>query len=314
MISERFDAIQERPVYLPAWRRCGRAEPSVIPLLAFLAALIGFTLGICPVATKAFPGRANAGALSDSDGSPAAPSITRPPMNRAVNAGQLTTFVVVATGSAPLTYQWLKNGEPIAGATSPTYIIAAAAASDSGAKFSVTVSGPAGSVTSGGATLTVNDASRPRSPVVNPSSETPPPRTSRFLSNAYIGVHMGSINYAFSNAQLQPGFQAQTVRVPHAAVRFVLLGHEFNKYFSGQVTEMIPLHGVTYENVNGNQTNYPLWMNNIAGFTAKARLPLSTKWSLYGESGLGVVTRNGFTVNGTTALNKANYATFLYGG
>jgi hypothetical protein len=141
-----------------------------------------------------------------------------------------------------------------------------------------------------------------------------PVRLSRFLTNTYIGVQLGSIEYTFSNAQLQPGFQAQSVQVPHFATRFVLIGHEFNKYISGQVSELVPGHPVTYQNVNGDQASHQLWMNNLAGFTVKGRLPLTKRWSLFGEGGLGVVTRNGFTVNQATVLRSSNYATFLYGG
>jgi len=39
-----------------------------------------------------------------------APSITAQPTNQTVTAGQTATFTVVATGAAPLTYQWQKNG------------------------------------------------------------------------------------------------------------------------------------------------------------------------------------------------------------
>ena len=46
------------------------------------------------------------------------PSITTQPANQTVNVGQTATFTVVATGAAPLSYQWQKNQVNIAGATS----------------------------------------------------------------------------------------------------------------------------------------------------------------------------------------------------
>ena len=46
-----------------------------------------------------------------------APSITTQPANRAVSVGQVAAFSVTATGTAPLTYQWKKNGAAISGAT-----------------------------------------------------------------------------------------------------------------------------------------------------------------------------------------------------
>ena len=48
--------------------------------------------------------------------SPIAPSISSQPSSQTVTAGQTATFSVTATGTAPLSYQWSKNGATIAGA------------------------------------------------------------------------------------------------------------------------------------------------------------------------------------------------------
>jgi Ig-like domain-containing protein len=87
---------------------------------------------------------------------PAAPTITTPPANQTVTAGQTATFSVVATGTAPLTYQWQKNGSDITSATSPSYTTPVNTTADSGELFRVVVSNAAGNVTSSSATLTVN--------------------------------------------------------------------------------------------------------------------------------------------------------------
>jgi len=49
-----------------------------------------------------------------------------------VNTGQQMAFSATAEGTPPLTWQWLKNGVAIAGATNATYTIASAATTDSG--------------------------------------------------------------------------------------------------------------------------------------------------------------------------------------
>jgi hypothetical protein len=85
-----------------------------------------------------------------------APSITTQPVSQTVTAGQAATFSVVATGTPPLSYQWMKNGTSIAGATSSTYKTPVTTTSDAGSQFTVTVSNSAGSVTSNAAILTVN--------------------------------------------------------------------------------------------------------------------------------------------------------------
>ena len=97
-----------------------------------------------------------------------APTITTQPVNQTVTAGQTATFSVVAGGTAPLSYQWQKNGVNIAGATASSYTTPATATTDSGATFDAVVSNTAGSVTSNAATLTVNAA------VVAPTITTPP--------------------------------------------------------------------------------------------------------------------------------------------
>jgi hypothetical protein len=85
-----------------------------------------------------------------------APTITTQPANQTVTVGQTATFSVTATGTAPLTYQWQKNGGNISGATAAGYTTPATVAGDSGAKFDVVVSNTVGNQTSTMATLTVN--------------------------------------------------------------------------------------------------------------------------------------------------------------
>jgi phosphoesterase family protein/Ig-like domain-containing protein/immunoglobulin I-set domain protein len=101
-----------------------------------------------------------------------APAITTQPANQTVTAGQTATFTVVAAGTAPLSYQWQKNGVNIAGAASASYTTAATTTSDSGAKFDVVVSNSAGTVTSATATLTVNAAATAPAITTQPANQT----------------------------------------------------------------------------------------------------------------------------------------------
>ncbi|MDD3748653.1 MAG: immunoglobulin domain-containing protein [Candidatus Bipolaricaulis anaerobius] len=87
----------------------------------------------------------------------AAPTITSEPTAQTVCAGQPVEFTVAATGTPPLTYQWLKDGGEIGGATAATYTISAAASTDAGA-YSATVANSCGTVTSRAAALTVGTA------------------------------------------------------------------------------------------------------------------------------------------------------------
>lgn len=94
------------------------------------------------------------------DPSPAAVTITMQPASQSVPLEQAAIFNVTASGTAPLSYQWSENGSMIAGATKASYTTPDVVASDTGLKFTVTVSNSVNSVTSNTATLTVG----PRSP------------------------------------------------------------------------------------------------------------------------------------------------------
>src|SRR5260221_675135 len=101
-----------------------------------------------------------------------APTITMQPVSQAVTAGQTASFTVVATGTAPLNYQWQKSGVNIAGATAASYTTPATTTSDNGASFAVVVSNTAGAVTSAAATLTVNAAAVAPTITAQPVSQT----------------------------------------------------------------------------------------------------------------------------------------------
>jgi len=83
------------------------------------------------------------------------PSITAQPASQSIALGHTATFKVVATGSAPLSYQWMKRGANIAGATSASYTTSAATSADNGSTFQVKIRNSAGQVTSTAATLRV---------------------------------------------------------------------------------------------------------------------------------------------------------------
>jgi len=84
------------------------------------------------------------------------PTITTQPANRTVAVGQTAKFRVRASGTAPLSCQWRKNGLNITGATRPSYTTPPTTPADNGSLFSVVVSNINGSVTSNNATLTVH--------------------------------------------------------------------------------------------------------------------------------------------------------------
>ncbi|HEU4781343.1 MAG TPA: PKD domain-containing protein [Steroidobacteraceae bacterium] len=87
---------------------------------------------------------------------PAVPVISTQPQNVTVAVGETATFSVLASGVAPLSYRWQRDGVDIVpAATLANYTMPAVADADDGAVFRVIVTNPAGSTTSQSAILTV---------------------------------------------------------------------------------------------------------------------------------------------------------------
>ncbi len=84
------------------------------------------------------------------------PNILTNPVSVTVTSGVTATFTVVATGVPDPSYQWLKDGTNLLGATSATLAVTNAQDGDAGAYF-VIVSNGAGSVNSTTGTLTIVD-------------------------------------------------------------------------------------------------------------------------------------------------------------
>jgi hypothetical protein len=83
------------------------------------------------------------------------PVILSQPVDQTVAVGDSATFITRgARGSAPLSYQWNKNGAPIAGQTTLTLTLTNVTTADVG-NYTVTASNPAGSATSNPARLVV---------------------------------------------------------------------------------------------------------------------------------------------------------------
>lgn len=90
-----------------------------------------------------------------------APTITAQPTAKTISVGEMVTFTVTAAGTAPIAYQWQKNGVAISNATAASYTTPAESLGDNGAVFVVVVSNAAGSTKSAAATLTVTSAPIP---------------------------------------------------------------------------------------------------------------------------------------------------------
>ncbi|MFN7138542.1 MAG: immunoglobulin domain-containing protein, partial [Limisphaerales bacterium] len=93
--------------------------------------------------------------LSVVAGSTTPPEIVTQPLSQMIDAGESVTFSVIASGTEPLSYQWRKNGQVIADATTSSHTIAQVETGDAGS-YTVVISNAAGQTTSAVAVLTVN--------------------------------------------------------------------------------------------------------------------------------------------------------------
>jgi opacity protein-like surface antigen len=160
-------------------------------------------------------------------------------------------------------------------------------------------------------------AAQAQSPDPIQASAPPAPADTRtqypaFLANSYFSVSVGYIGYAFSERQLEPGFRAGSIAVPHVAARVAIFGHEFGPYLSAQLTYMRPVRYVSYRDINGDAGAHHVW-THFGGVTLKARVPIAGRTSLYGEGGLGITSRHGFAQDGQPVVRDAHDASFLIG-
>jgi len=136
----------------------------------------------------------------------------------------------------------------------------------------------------------------------------------RWLQNAFFSINAGGIDQPFSQAQLQPGFEATSISVPRLTVRVLILGREINKTLSIQGSYMRPVSYVTYQGVTDTDAASHHVRVNFGGVTLTARRPIAGRVSAYGEGGLGFTSRTGFAIGNQMVVEDAHYASVLVGG
>jgi cytochrome c551/c552 len=235
-----------------------------------------------------------------------APAIVSQPEGQSVVAPASAHFSVEASGSAPLAYQWRRNGEPIVGATGPAYATPATAVADTGARYSVRVSNSAGVATSQDAILTVSAADVAPSISIQPQDVTVNPGQSAAFSVvargtgplAYQwrrnGLPIAGANgprYATAPAVLADNGALFSVEVSNAAAT-VTSGNAVLTVVAGAVAPAITMHPANATAIVGSAASFTV--------AASGTAPLAYQWR-----------RNGTDIAGATAASYTTPATAL---
>jgi hypothetical protein len=236
------------------------------------------------------------------------PSITTQPQSQTVNQGANVTFNVVATGTAPLSYQWQFNGANISGATSASYTKNNVQASDAG-NYSVVVTNVAGTVTSSNAVLTVNV---PPSITTQPQGQTVNVGANVTFSVTASGTAPLSYQWRFNGTNISgataTNYTKTNVQLSDAGNYSVVVTN-----VAGSVTSSNAVLTVNNTNTPPSITTQPQsqTVNQGANVTfsvvATGTPPLSYQWQFNGTNISGA-TSTSYTKNNVQSSDSGNYS------
>jgi hypothetical protein len=245
---------------------------------------------------------------------PTMATITAQPSSLQVTAGQTAAFSVVATGTAPLTYQWQKNGVSISGASSASYTTLPTTITDNGTTFQVVVSNPAGSVTSGAATLTVNPAVVAPSITTEPASESVLVGQTATLSVVAGGTAPLSYQWQKNGANISGATSATyttpaTASADNGSTFKVVVSNSAGSVTSSAATLTVSA-AVVAPTIATQPTNQTVTAGQTATFTvlAAGTSPLSYQWQKNGANISGAASSSYTTPATTTANNGSTFA------
>ncbi|MFN8818369.1 MAG: immunoglobulin domain-containing protein [bacterium] len=241
-------------------------------------------------------------------------AITVQPVSLTRCAGAAATLSVTATGTAPLTYQWRKNGVNIPGATAATRTIASPVAADAGTYDCVITNG-CGSVTSNPVTLAVNT---PVTITTQPVSLTRCSGTAASFSVANTGS--GTITYQWRrNGTNIPGATASTytinsVTAANAGVYTVVVTGICGPVTSAAATLTI---GTPTTAIVASPADTEVCIGSVAVLTVTATgpSPLTYRWRLNGVTlNDGPAPVGGVISGASTSQLRLTVGSFLYSG
>jgi photosystem II stability/assembly factor-like uncharacterized protein len=193
------------------------------------------------------------------NGIPVPPTITAQPQSLVVNKGSNATFTVSATGTAPLSYQWLFNGTNIAGATNLTFTRTNVQSTNIGNYF-VVITNIAGSATSSVALLALSfldDFDGYVAPVVI----TNPATTNGY--NIFFGAASGGYDFkaVFGFDYSMVVFPTNIPPAPHSSGTTKGLYLTVNKSDATAAAAAINLYPIGQSYAGNLALKFDLWLN-----------------------------------------------------
>jgi hypothetical protein len=228
--------------------------------------------------------------VSGNGGSGVAPTVTIPPADVLTVLGQSASFTVVASGTAPLKYQWYFNGNKISSATKATYTIAKTTLANAG-NYTVFVSNSAGNVTSSAATLTVNTL-----PVIT---------TSPASLTVTAGANTTAIFKVVTTGNPAPAIQWQSAPAKSTVFSNLSNGGDFSNVTTANLTVSTPDGSLSGTQFRAVATN--LIGNTTSTATSKiATLTVDTPAAIANLT----LTANGNTTAGNVTVSAGQSVTF----
>ncbi|MDB6093094.1 MAG: hypothetical protein JWM32_656 [Verrucomicrobia bacterium] len=247
--------------------------------------------------------------------SAAPPSVVTQPVSISVLTGASATFSVVASGTAPLTYQWSKAGGAISGATGSSLVLSNVQASDAG-NYTVTISNAGGSVTSAPATLAVTAS------VIAPTISTQPHAVTVIAgSSASFSVLAGgtspftyqwSRNSAPINGATSATFAIASAQPADAGNYAVTVSNSAGSAISANALLTVTSVAVAIASQPQNSTAA---MGGTVSFSviASGTPPFSYQWYKDGMPIAGAISAN-LTLSAVTAADAGIYHAVVTGG
>jgi Immunoglobulin domain/Immunoglobulin I-set domain len=244
-----------------------------------------------------------------SAGKSALASITTQPANQTVTVGQTATFNVAATGTAPLSYQWQRGGTNIANASGTSYTTPATTSADSGSKFDVVITNPAGNVTSATATLTVNSATTAPSITTQPTNQSVTVGETATFTVAATGTAPLSYQWQKSGSNISgatgTSYTTPATTLADSGSKFTAVVTNTAASATSNAATLTVTAAATAPLIITQPANQTVTAGQTATFSvvATGTAPLSYQWQLNGSNISGATTAS-YTTPVTTTANS----------